>query len=227
MGFDLLLVCLVGGIVAIDTTSAWQVMICRPIVSGPLVGLLFGDLQTGLLIGALMELIWSGIVPTGASVFPDSNVASVVAAAVAIELNRDFSTPHFVLLTSIAYSVPVAYIGSLLIIWMRRKNTALLSRALRFADEGNSQKVIFMNWLGVIHSFARGFLFSGLMFVGGTVVLSKVLSFSSRMGSRVPEQGLIPMLALGGAVALFNFGSKRTFPYVFAGLIVGLFVSLF
>ncbi|MGL5400004.1 MAG: PTS sugar transporter subunit IIC, partial [Plesiomonas shigelloides] len=33
----------------------------RPVVLGPLVGLILGDLQTGILVGGTLELIWMGL----------------------------------------------------------------------------------------------------------------------------------------------------------------------
>ncbi len=35
----------------------------RPVVLGPLVGLILGDLQTGILVGGTLELIWMGLAP--------------------------------------------------------------------------------------------------------------------------------------------------------------------
>lgn len=35
----------------------------RPVVLGPLVGLILGDLHTGILVGGTLELIWMGLAP--------------------------------------------------------------------------------------------------------------------------------------------------------------------
>lgn len=225
MWSDLLIVSVIGGIVAVDTTAGWQVMICRPIVSGPLLGFLLGDLQNGLLLGAVLELVWAGIVPAGASVFPDSNVAAVVATAVVVCLNPDFTSFHFIFCLSILYSIPVAYFGSKQIVWIRKRNSVLMERALRYADKGDARRIVLQNWLGLINSFARGFLFSGVMFIIGLAVLSAGLGFAASLGSNITDQSRIPILALGGAVGLSIFGSRRTLPLIGAGLAIGLIVS--
>ncbi|MEG1639194.1 MAG: PTS sugar transporter subunit IIC, partial [Erysipelotrichaceae bacterium] len=43
----------------------------RPIVLAPLVGLILGDLEAGLVIGATLELFFMGAVSIGAYVPPD------------------------------------------------------------------------------------------------------------------------------------------------------------
>ncbi|OMP37087.1 hypothetical protein BMR86_25820, partial [Stenotrophomonas sp. KAs 5-3] len=35
----------------------------RPVVLGPLVGLVLGDLHTGILTGGTLELVWMGLAP--------------------------------------------------------------------------------------------------------------------------------------------------------------------
>ena len=65
-----LLVGLVAAFGTLDTalgTSYLQ----RPIVLGPLVGLVLGDLETGLVIGANLELLFMGAISVGAYIPPD------------------------------------------------------------------------------------------------------------------------------------------------------------
>ncbi|UCE17986.1 MAG: PTS sugar transporter subunit IIC [Gemmatimonadota bacterium] len=226
MWTDLLIVSLVGGVVAVDTTAAWQVMICRPIVSGPVVGLLLGDLQTGLFMGALMELLCAGAVPVRAAVFPDSNVASAVAVAMAVKFQPHANIPHFVILISILYSVPVAFIGSKLIVFMRTINSTLMERALKFAREGKARGVELQNWLGVIHSFGRGFVYSGVTLLLGLMGLTKMAGFSLLFGPEFGEISTLSLMALGGAVVLTIFGSKKTVSFIAVGFIGGILISI-
>lgn len=61
-------------------------MLGRPIVIGPLVGLLLGDIQTGLLIGASLETIFMGVVNIGGASSAEPGLATALAAAFAINL---------------------------------------------------------------------------------------------------------------------------------------------
>ena len=46
-------------------------LLSRPLVLGPLVGLVLGDLQQGVIIGASLELIFMGNIKVGAAIPPD------------------------------------------------------------------------------------------------------------------------------------------------------------
>lgn len=59
-------------------------MIQRPIVLGSLVGLILGDLQTGIVVGATLELAFLGQVSVGAYIPPNVIVGGVLGTAFAI-----------------------------------------------------------------------------------------------------------------------------------------------
>jgi PTS system mannose-specific IIC component len=76
-------VALVGAIIGLDRTAAGQCMISQPIVAGPLTGWMLGDPSTGLIIGAVLELIWVLDMPVGTFVPADATVSAVSATAIA------------------------------------------------------------------------------------------------------------------------------------------------
>jgi PTS system mannose-specific IIC component/fructoselysine and glucoselysine-specific PTS system IIC component len=56
----------------------------RPIVTGAIVGLILGDLKTGLIMGAYLESIFMGISTIGASMPSDPTSATIITVAFAI-----------------------------------------------------------------------------------------------------------------------------------------------
>lgn len=60
-------------------------MISRPIFAGPLIGLIMGDLPTGLIVGASVELMFMGVLPIGGSVPPNAQIAGIIGTIYAIE----------------------------------------------------------------------------------------------------------------------------------------------
>jgi mannose/fructose/N-acetylgalactosamine-specific phosphotransferase system component IIC len=68
-----------GGFVALDATSFGQLMLSRPLVSGTLAGVLIGMPFEGALLGALIEALSLGILPVGASKYPETGTAAVAA----------------------------------------------------------------------------------------------------------------------------------------------------
>lgn len=59
----------------------------RPIMLGPIVGLVMGNLQSGILMGATMELAMAGAVSIGAYIPPDMVAGTVLGVALAIQSN--------------------------------------------------------------------------------------------------------------------------------------------
>jgi mannose/fructose/N-acetylgalactosamine-specific phosphotransferase system component IIC len=70
---------LVGGVVALDSTSCAQSMISRPLVAGPLMGLVLGEPAAGAMVGAVLEVFHLGILPIGAARYPEAGTAAVTA----------------------------------------------------------------------------------------------------------------------------------------------------
>jgi mannose PTS system EIIC component len=84
---NVLIVSIVGGILCLDRIF-FQVLISRPIVAAPVIGLILGDLYTGLIAGAFIELFWIDRLPIGADIPPNDTIAAVLVAAGAIESGR-------------------------------------------------------------------------------------------------------------------------------------------
>ena len=60
-------------------------LIQRPIVLGTLVGLIFGQLETGIIMGATLELAFIGAVSIGAYIPPDMISGTILGTALAIK----------------------------------------------------------------------------------------------------------------------------------------------
>lgn len=72
-----------GGLIGLDRTAVGQFMISQPIVVGPLTGWILGDPVAGIVIGAVLELIWVLDMPIGAFVPADATISTVSATAIA------------------------------------------------------------------------------------------------------------------------------------------------
>lgn len=85
----------------------------EPIVTGFLVGLALGDVKTGLMIGAQLQLMWMGAVGIGPTAQLDIGIGGTIGTAVAITTGTGAET-------AILFGVPVAVI-------MQFLNTLLMS----------------------------------------------------------------------------------------------------
>ena len=123
MWLELVAVSFWGGIIAMDTTAALQIMISRPMIACSITGLLLGDFQSGFFIGIFLELLWINELPVGAARFAEGNVGATAAAAIAITSNNIVFRQAPSLALALIIAVPVSIIGSYLVEYMRKINS--------------------------------------------------------------------------------------------------------
>ena len=84
----------------------------RPLVACTLVGLVLGDLKTGIILGGSLEMIALGWMNVGAAMAPDAALASVISAILVIVGKQSIAE-------GIAVAVPIAAAGQVLTIFVR------------------------------------------------------------------------------------------------------------
>lgn len=93
-----------------------QCMLERPIIVATVTGALFGDITTGIKLGATLEAIYMGAVNIGGATSAEPVSATVMATAFAISSGLDTEA-------AIAFAVPVGLIfNSLMIVWIMSSN---------------------------------------------------------------------------------------------------------
>ena len=87
---EIILLAIVTFIFAIDQFSLTEIMY-RPIVACPIIGMILGDFQTGLVIGGTYELMMIGNMPVGGAQPPNAVLGSVVAMIFAVKAKMDIN----------------------------------------------------------------------------------------------------------------------------------------
>ena len=131
------------GLIAAFGAFDWQLgtlYAFRPIVLCPLVGLVLGDLQTGLAIGASLELLFMGSISIGAYVPPNETVGGVLACAFAISLGESTEA-------AIALAMPIAVLTLSLKNIMRVIDPFFVDMADKFAAQGNVKGIYAIHFL--------------------------------------------------------------------------------
>ena len=72
-----LLFSLFFGIICLDKKQAFQILISQPLFTGLIIGFYFDNIGPVLLFAAVLQLLWVGFLPIGASVVPEGELASV------------------------------------------------------------------------------------------------------------------------------------------------------
>ena len=166
---DIMIAALAGGVIGLDRTAAGQFMVSQPIVAGPLTGLILGDVMAGLLIGALLELIWVMDVPVGTFVPANQTVAAVATAIAVIGSggSAPLSAIGFVLLLTVAMSPLTMIVETAM-----RKGNARLGTSL-FASSGRPAAAALSraHLAGLALFFAKSFLLCLVLVPAGLLAL--------------------------------------------------------
>lgn len=80
-----ILVSIVALLAAMDEQLFGASMMARPLFTGPIIGLIMGDLQTGVIIGATLESMFMGSIMVGSAVPPEVYASSILSIAIAIK----------------------------------------------------------------------------------------------------------------------------------------------
>ncbi len=158
---------IVGGLLHLDRTAAFQFLVSRPLVSSAVTGLILGDVRTGLLIGMVLELLWLGTQPFGTALPPDDTLVAVAAPAAGILAGRMLgSTDTSLLCVAILAALPLSEAGRLLDVGARRINGVFLDRARTAAKNGDVRGVQRQNIAGLASFFLIFTLLTGVGILG-------------------------------------------------------------
>ena len=84
----------------------------RPLIACTLVGIVLGDMKTGIIIGGTLEMIALGWMNIGAAVAPDAALASIISTILVIAGHQSIGA-------GIALAIPLAAAGQVLTIIVR------------------------------------------------------------------------------------------------------------
>lgn len=136
---QMILIAALAGLGGIDLFNM-KIHFHRPLVSGAIVGLILGDLQTGLIAGAMFELIWLGAVPVGGAQPPNVVVGGIIGTTFAI-ITKEEPT------TAIGVAMPVAIAMQAAITFLLTAFSGFMHKADKFAEEGNDRGIANINYL--------------------------------------------------------------------------------
>lgn len=195
------------------------IYIARPVFAGPLIGLLMGDLETGLVVGASVELVFLGGLAMGAYSPPNAYIGGMVGTALAIisgskELGITLAYPIGLLVQMLNYIVT-----SVNIIWVEKAESLL--------KKGTVKGVSFWHYMSIITRMVVQFFLPTFiaLWVGSAAVqniydgipawLSRGLSVSA---------GILP--AIGMASIIVTLGFKKAWPFFLLGYVLVSYLGL-
>lgn len=163
-----ILVSVAGGVLSLDRTAAFQVMVSRPIVAAPVIGFILGHPEWGLIVGAALELLLIGDLPVGRYVpVHETSLSALVTGIVVMALESMGAPDGYAGLKSEMTVLPLATLVALpagrvfqKADVMTRKMNARLFDAAAVSIEGGGAALIRNNLKG-----------AGLFLITNTVAL--------------------------------------------------------
>lgn len=148
---ELLSVSLLGGLLALDTTAVLQILISQPLVAGTILGWALGNVQLGMHIGLLLQLLWLNQLPVGAAKIPQGNLASIIAVILVFRLDLFLNSYYnILLLLVILYTLLISYLGIKLNTAIRNWNIRLLNHAISALEKGRVSALGKINFLALL-----------------------------------------------------------------------------
>lgn len=211
------------GLIAAFGAFDWQLgtlYAFRPIVLCPLVGLVLGDLQTGLAIGASLELLFMGSISIGAYVPPDETVGGVLACAFAISLGESTEA-------AIALAMPIAVLTLSLKNIMRVIDPFFVDMADKFAAQGNVKGIYAIHFLlGNALGCVLYFILCSTAFYLGVDAVKGLLDMIPQFA--IDGFGIAANIlpAMGFAMIGRLVLTKQVMPYFFLGFLITSYAGI-
>lgn len=215
---DALPIALIAGIAGVDLFNGLT-HFHRPVVIGPIVGLILGDVQTGLLVGGTLELVWMGMVPLAGAQPPNVVIGGIIGTTFAIMTHAD---PKVAIGIAVPFSIAVQGCITLLF--------TLYSPMMHKCDE----MVKKLNWRGIemVNYFGILILFS-FYFIVAFLPIYFGADAASAMVQKAPQWLLDGLAVAGGMMPAIGFSllmkimMKKTYvAYFILGFISVTFLNM-
>lgn len=219
MFIQALMIGIISGIGILDGRILGQLMLDRPLVLGAIVGLILGDLKSGIIIGAQLELIWMGIAGIGAATPPDIVTGGVLGTAFAIISGKGAEI-------ALAIAVPISVLAQSLGVLVRIINAHFSHKADQYALDRNYKGLAMCMWIPAILFFLSTFIPSFLAMLLGAEHVSNFINSVPKVildGLAVAGK-LLP--AIGFALLMDMLWSKKVAPFFFVGFLLASYFNV-
>lgn len=186
--------------------GGWYTM-GRPLVSGLIIGIILGDVPTGILMGAAVQTLYIGLVTPGLSMPADLNFASYMGIPLAMVANA--GTEY-----ALGLAVPLSFLGVSLVYVVASVNVFWVRRQESLIEKGNIDAAANVPVYAAVTQFIARFVpiflacYFGQEFIGGIVAAIPVW-----LGNTFVTFGKV--LPAVGFAMLLRFVMKKDFELLY------------
>lgn len=209
------LVALVAGMASVLDERQFH----RPLVACTLMGLVMGDLKTGIILGGTLELIALGWMNVGAAMAPDAAFASTIATVVVIGSHQDIDT-------TVPIAISLAIAGQVLTIFVRTIAVFFQHQADRYAKEANFRGIEIMHFTALLLQGLRVAIPAVVVAAAaGTDVVASWLNAIPEIVSEGLKVAGGFIVVVGYAMVINMMKARALMPFFFLGFIMATFIT--
>jgi len=217
-GYALFLAVIIG-IIASETYGYIGFSISFPVFGGALIGLIMGDLRTGLIVGGTVQLMYVGVLMIGAAIPPNAPMAGLIGTALAILAG---GKPE----VGITLAIPIGLLVQLLLMLAWTVNVFIVHKADTYCAEGNTRKIELTHLTGLIVFFLAYFIPAFLAIYYGSPLVAQFVKIMPEWltAGLNSATGMLP--AVGMAMLLRMMDFKRYWPFFLIGFVAAVYLKL-
>ena len=166
------LLCYAGSLTApwlIGCTAGWYTL-TRPLVASFFIGLILGDVQTGIIIGVAVQAVFIGLITPGGTVPADLSFVSFLGIPLAMVAGAE---PEVAVSISVGFGVIGVAVWQVLSVG----NAWFAHKADEYAEEGEIDKIISLNYWGQIPAFLLRGVLPFIILIAGSGVAESLIAF--------------------------------------------------
>ncbi|MFR0048744.1 MAG: PTS mannose/fructose/sorbose transporter subunit IIC [Clostridium butyricum] len=191
----------------------------RPLVACTLVGLVLGDLPTGIILGGTLEMLALGWMNVGAAMAPDAALASVISAVLVIVGKQSIGA-------GIAVAVPIAAAGQVLTIFVRTITVFFQHLADKYAESRNTRGIEICHFTGLSLQAIRVAIPAAIVgLLAGTDAVNAMLAAIPEVITRGLQVAGGFIVVVGYAMVINMMNSKSLMPFFFIGFLLAAFTD--
>ncbi len=214
-------------LVAIFVTIAFidshmtQTHIFRPIFVGPVVGLIMGDVQTGLTVGVTIELMFLAVIFVGTAVPPNPTISTAIATGIAILGGGGAEL-------AVATALPISFIGQMAETFQNTViNVWFMHRVDKAVEKQNKNGIIMNN---MVLPMAMNVLLYGIptflaIYFGADYVQAIINAVPSKVITGLSVGGAM-IGAVGFALLLNSIKSRKFWPFFLLGFFFASYLQI-
>ena len=190
----------------------------RPIIAGPIVGILMGNPEAGLVAGASFELMWMGLVPLAGAQPPNVVMGGIIGTAFVIATGKTAQE-------AIVVAIPFALFVQVCITFLFTAFSPLMKKADHYADTLNYGGIAKLNYLGMTILFLFYSIVTFLVVYLGAAQAAKYVAFVPKWITEGLGMagGLMP--AIGFGILLNIMLRKEYVAYYILGFVLAAYLE--